>query len=90
MCKGSKNCDCTECIFQINVIKAETKLALEMVEMISDEEEKFKWLNEIKDLILKEPSEEIIEKNLISSPPFKGYDFAKILKQAKITYKNLI
>jgi len=29
MCEGSENCDCTECIFQINVIKAETKLALE-------------------------------------------------------------
>nr|KYP44595.1 polyprotein [Cajanus cajan] len=76
-------CECEEnpcsCAFNINVINAEIKIALEMVDKITNEEDKIEYLNKLKDLILEENRDESTSK-----PKFEGYDFAQIVKKASL------
>jgi len=61
------------------MISKELKITLEMIDSIEDPEEKFKWLTIVKNDLLKEETR-------VEAPPlekFVGYDFNKILKNAK-------
>jgi len=55
---GETDCDenCS-CRYQVNVISSETKRALEMIDLIENPKEKFKWLTKIKSEILEEKEE---------------------------------
>ena len=50
-CYDSENCACT---YKINVLKDETRLALEMVDKITNEDDRVIYLNKLKNILLEE------------------------------------